>query len=169
MTASRHLGPGSVLPQPLVYHCALIKADTCHLRNHLQSSTVGGWGVPLPNSETSQPCRVCLCVCLAWASPLLWGMAETSEVSVSGCHHRSPALPIFPIALARADSGSSQGNARVSLASASSSSPPFLGPAWPALLGQNQDQDQPANYLSKGLRLGAIPFEAKVNPFFPLL
>ena len=47
------------------------------------------------------------------------------------------------------DDGGSQGKAWVGLAPTSLPRPS----AWPALL----DQDQPSNYLSRGLRLGAIP------------
>lgn len=92
-TASRHLGLGSL--GHFIYQCALVR----------QGPATRGITFPV------QACRVCVSVCV-WASPLLWGKTESSEDSVSGCHRRSPALPIFPIALARADDGGSQGNAQ---------------------------------------------------------
>lgn len=137
-----------------------------------QSSTGwGGEGAPAEqgnmSKETSRPYRVCLYVCLCLGQPLLWGKTETSEVHVSGCHHRSPALPIFPIALARADDGGSQGNARGGLACTSSSSPPCC--ALPGLYSRGRIRISLLMICQKDQDLEPFPLEAKTNHFFPLL
>lgn len=145
----------TVLTAHLIYHCTLVK--TCHLLYHPHSPA---WGrarrVPLLNHSFSPAESECLSAYLCLhQSPSCGRKTETSEVRVSGCHHRSPELPIFQLTQARAEEGGSQGNSWVSLAPTSSSPPSWALPAWSALLGQ--DQNQPANYLSKGLRLGAVP------------
>lgn len=154
-----HLMPHSaiVLSTHFIYHCALVQVGgVCHRPRHLHSPALWGrrQGQPLLDHETSQPCRVHLQLSASGPALLLWRRQRSARpvsLGVTTGHLCPSSQSLGP----GADEGGSWGMCGqpsvlplplllLSL---------FLGPAWPVLLGQ----EQPANYLSKGLRLGAVP------------